>query len=117
MAIVKDFQTPQGFTATYHKLVRAEFNAAAEVLEITMAIYASAAARESGKPPAWHEYLRIPFADFLQDPRSLLYPLLLQWGPSYLRGGQLDGVGGELPGQFGLTEQAMQPPEIPNETP
>lgn len=100
MAILKSVLTPFGVTASYNKIVKAEINATSLVVELMVAIYASAEARALDAPPMWHEYVRIPFSKFTQDPRDLLYPMLAAYGDSYLRGGAPDAEGSGAPGNF-----------------
>jgi hypothetical protein len=90
MAIIKPFETPQGVSATYHKILKAEILTASATIEITIAVYASHEARATGKSVLWHEYQRIPFEVLTRDPRDLLYPLLAAFGDSYLFGGAAD---------------------------
>lgn len=90
MAIIKDFSTPQGITASYHKIIRVEVNAASEALQITLAIFANAQARAEGKTVLWHEYVTVPFSDLPQDPRVAMYQLLDASVYSYLVGGAAD---------------------------
>jgi hypothetical protein len=113
MAIIKEFETPQGVEATYHKLLKAEIDAVHETVTITVAIFASPEARASGKNVLWHEYQSIPFTALTQDPRDLLYPMLAYYGASFLRGGVPDQEGNGAPGNFeiNLKPEAMLPPE------
>lgn len=121
MAIIKPFETPQGVPATYHKIIKAELLMVSEVVLVTVAIYASADAREAGKNVLWHEYQSIPFAALTQDPRDLLYPMLAMYGDSFLRGGAPDAEGSSSPGNFeiNLKPEALQPtpPAPENSTP
>lgn len=87
MAIQKDFDTNFGITANYHKISKIEFLCKEQVIEFTVAIYASQAAKEADARPLWHEYLRVPFASFNSDPRQAFYPILEQYSNSYLKGG------------------------------
>lgn len=100
MAIIKDFVTPQGVTAQYHKIIKAEINCNTQVVEVMVAIYACAGARDAGKTVLWHEYVHIPFADLTQDPRDLLYPMLAAFNQSYVAGGTPDAEGTGAPGNF-----------------
>lgn len=86
MALIKPFDTPQGVTATYHKIIKADINVAEQVIEVVLAIYASPEAREAGKSPLWHEYPRLPFSAFAEDPRVQLYSLLPADSTCYLSG-------------------------------
>ena len=112
MAIIKSFETPQGVNATYHKILKAEISMLSQHVEIVVAVYASAEARDAGKGVLWHEYPRIPFTSLTQDPRDLLYPMLSAYSLSYLRGGAPDQEGGGAPGNFeiALTDAAMAEP-------
>ena len=92
MAILKEFATPQGVTATYHRLVKVEISVATGMLEMVTAMYPTAEAAASGVQPVWHEYVRVPLADFVDDPRRLFYRLLTDAGTSYLAGGAADEV-------------------------
>ena len=121
MAIIKPFETPQGVTATYHRIIKAEIAVATETVDIVVAIYASPEARAANKGALWHEYQSIPFSDLTQDPRDLLYPMLAAFNASYLLGGTTDAEGSGAPGNFtiSLTAAAMEPlPEVsPDEPP
>lgn len=100
MAIIKDFMTPQGITASYHKIIKAEISCEAATIQVMVAIFASAAARDTGKQVLWHEYVTIPFSALTQDPRDLLYPMLSAFGQSYVAGGLPDAEGSGSPGNF-----------------
>lgn len=119
MAIIKDFATPQGVVARYHKIVKAEILPATASVNITLAIFATPEARDSGAQVLWHEYVSIPFSALTQDPRDLLYPMLAYFGDSYLRGGQPDEEGNGAPGNFeiNLKPEAMVPPAPPAPSP
>jgi hypothetical protein len=91
MAIIKNVLIDNfGITAQYNKIVKAEIDARAKVVEVMVAVYVSAETRDSGAQPIWHEYVRIPFSAFSQDPRNLLYPLLGMYTGSYLKNGVAD---------------------------
>lgn len=100
MAILKPYETPQGVTGTYHKILKAEIKALTEVVEITIAVFASPEARAADRGVLWHEYVTIPFADLTQDPRDLLYPMLAAYVASPLVGGVPDAEGSGSPGNF-----------------
>lgn len=112
MAIIKDFETPQGVSAAYHKIIKAEILPNELVIRVVVAVYASAAARDAGKSVLWHEYVDIPFSALTQDPRDLLYPMVAAYGSSYLRAGLPDIEGSGAPGNFeiNLTPEALVPP-------
>ena len=111
MAIIKDFVTPQGIVAKYHKIIKAEIQVNEQTVEIMVAVYATAEARDAGRSVLWHEYVRIPFAALTQDPRDLLYPLLAYYNSSYLKDGLPDAEGSAAPGVFtiNLTPDAIAP--------
>lgn len=90
MAVVKEFETPHGVIATYHKIVKAEIKPQSEEVEVWVAVYASAEARDTDKGALWTEYIRIPFAELSDDPRNALYGLITSWPSSYLHGGVSD---------------------------
>lgn len=92
MALIKALITPQGVVAQYHKLLKVEVNTTSQIVESVFAIYATAEARDSGKSPLWHEYVRIPFTDFKQDPRSFFYDLVASYREGSLVGGATDQV-------------------------
>lgn len=73
MAILKDVTTPAHAVTGYHRVVHFEGNCEGAYLDITVAGYVSAEARAAGARPLWHEYVRIPFSAFEQDPRSAIY--------------------------------------------
>lgn len=85
MALSKPFDTRFGITATYHKLLKVEINSADKEVQLTVAIYASEEAKESGAQPIWYEYVKIPFDRLNFDPREVFYPLLKEWENSYLK--------------------------------
>lgn len=90
MAILKPFKTPHGVTATYHKVLKAELDCIMGTLMIVTAVYASPEARAAGGTALWHEYTTVPFGALTQDPRSVLYPILGEFGPGYLKDGSQD---------------------------
>lgn len=93
MAVIKEYPTPHGITATYHKIVKFEYAISTGLLEVVVAIYASAAARDAGGKPLWHEYVRIAGSDFVHNPLDLIYPLLMSSRHSYVSGGDDDEPG------------------------
>lgn len=118
MAVIKDFTTPQGIAATYHKLIRVEINASNGIAELMLAVFANAEAAASGSSALWHEYVRIPVDQFKQNPFSAFYPMVTQHPGSYLLGGandepagatafELQDPQGQLPDQ-GLLQQLKQ---------
>lgn len=111
MAIIKDFETPQGVNATYHKILKAEIDAVGGVVVVTTAIFKDAAAREDGKRPLWHEYTSIPFEAMTGDFRNSLYELLTNFFNSYIKGGESDVVPVEYPPV--LTDPAYYEPPAP----
>ena len=92
MAIIKDFTTIHGVTATYHKLNKIEIYVQSNTVELTLAIYASAEARQANCEPLWNERVVIPMDILNTDPRAAFYPLLLEYVNSYLVGGNSDVV-------------------------
>lgn len=90
MAIIKTSVTPQGVSATYHKLVKIEISSSDNIATCVVAIFTSAEARETGCTPLWHEYVTIPLGRFSTDPREIFYPLLAEYESSYLVGGEPD---------------------------
>lgn len=90
MAVIKEFETPHGVVASYHRITKAEIKPESEEVEVWVSVYASAEARESGKGALWTEYIRIPFSELSEDPRKALYGLITSWQSSYLLGGQPD---------------------------
>jgi hypothetical protein len=84
MALIKPFATPQGVTATYHKLLNVEVDSLQEVVQLVVAIYNSQEARDTNMQPLWHEYVRVPFNRLSFDPREIFYPLLQDYDFSYL---------------------------------
>jgi hypothetical protein len=113
MAIFKPFETPQKVTATYHKILKAEIDCTTMAVQITLAIYASPEARDSGGTVLWHEYQNIPFAVLTQDPRDFLYPMLVSFKDSYLVGGAATEEGLDNPSDFAikLVDGAILQPE------
>lgn len=90
MAVIKPVSTPQGIIAEYHKLLECKMDMRRGVMVLTVAIYANQAARDSDAMPVWHEYPEVPFTDLTQDPRDMLYPMLVSYVKSYLAGGAPD---------------------------
>lgn len=83
MAIIKDLLTPFGIVAKYHRILKAEFYASTQKVEILFAIYASKEARDAGGTPLWHENISVPFDAFEEHPLSYLYSVATQ-AESYL---------------------------------
>jgi hypothetical protein len=102
MAIIKQYETPQGVTALYHKIIRAEIQPAAEMIEIWVGVFASPETRAANKGQLWTEYVRIPFGDLSDDPRAALYSLISSHPSSYLVGGVSDATPTET--ELALTE-------------
>ena len=111
MAILKEFTTPQGVTATYHRLVKVEVSVGTGMLEMVTALFPSAEAADAGNQPVWHEYVRVPLGDFAEDPRRLFYRLLTDVDTSYLAGGAAD-ESINLAWAFSVVNAATQP-EMP----
>ena len=88
MALIKDYPTPFGVTANYHKIVKIELLSNRAVMNIMVAIYATEEAKNAGGSPLWNEYVEIPFSAFKSDPRQAFYPLLETYVDSYLAGAQ-----------------------------
>lgn len=99
MAVVKDFLTPTGVVATYHRLIKVELNANTGEAELMLAIYSSPEAKAEGAAPLWHEYVRVPVSDFEQNPFSAFYPVLTSHPSSYL----LDGVNDAAPSDMAFS--------------
>lgn len=93
MAFIKPFKTPQGVVATYHKLVRAEFDTFTQKAVLTMAVFATPEARAEGSTPLWTEHVVIPFEAFDGGPLAALYPLAAEFGDSYLHDALPDAEG------------------------
>lgn len=102
MAIIKSFLTQQGVLANYHKIIKAEIKIASSEFEIWVAIYASAEARDSNCELLRMEYVSIPFSALSQDPRALLYPMLMTYVNSYVNGGVTDSAASNLPPTLSL---------------
>ncbi len=88
MALIKEYPTPFGVTANYHKIVKIELLSNRAVMNIMLAIYATEEAKNAGGAPLWNEYVEIPFSAFKSDPRQAFYPLLETYIDSYLIGAQ-----------------------------
>ena len=115
MALIKPFTTPHRITASYHKLLKAEFDCNSKTVQLTFAIFASQQARDEGGSVLWHEYQSIPFTAFTVDPRSVLYPLVGEYGESYLKGAQSDDPDVILASDLALTETAKLPGPGPDD--
>jgi hypothetical protein len=111
MALIKDFETPAGIGLNYHRILKIEFDCVAQQAQVTMAIYASAAKREQGCPQAWNERLLIPFSAFEHDPRAALYPAVLDFWSSYLKGATSDQAAVPGAATVQLTDAATEPPQ------
>lgn len=109
MAIVKDFTTPQGISANYHKLVKLEMSAYTGTVEMMLAIYANAEAAADGAAPLWHEYVRVPIEQFEQNPFAAFYPIVTTHPGSYLVGGSSDETPAGM--AFSITDAATSTPE------
>ena len=108
MAIIKDFSTPQGVAATYHKLIKVEMNASTGVAELMLAIFSSSEAAAAGASPLWHEYVRIPIADFDENPFAAFYPMLTTHPGSYLVEGANDESAPSM--SFSVAEAVINTP-------
>lgn len=116
MALIKPYATPQGVTATYHKLLKVEINSLQEVVQLVVAIYASEEARDNNMQPIWHEYVTVPFNRLSFDPREVFYPILQEYSTSYLFDAQSSlSEGTEIhPPVFTIVEPAPPtPPPLP----
>lgn len=117
MALIHNYLTPHGVTASYHRIVKADIDIQSGTIQVALAVYASPEARAAGGVPLWHEYEAIPFTALTQDPRDLLYPMLAAFGAGKFRGAGGDAEGFNEPGNFSisLTPEAMLPPPPPAE--
>jgi len=86
MALTTKFTTPQGVDALYHKILKIEISAIDNAVTLIVALYPTAAIRDSGASPLWHEYVRIPFDELPSDPRIPFYDLATSHALSYLNG-------------------------------
>lgn len=112
MAILKDFQTQFGVTATYHRLMNVEIDSNKQVVQLIVGVYISEQARNEGGNPLWHEYVKVPFDRLNFDPRDIFYPLLKEYNLSYLTGGT-DSIaqdGTVHPPVFEVVEPPPPPP-------
>lgn len=116
MALIKDIETPQAVVGSYHKIVKIEMFAAAESLQVTMAIYASAEARDAGAKPLWYDYVTVPIAALTSDPRASVYPVVAGYWDSYLKDASADQTVPPAPLPIELTEAATEPPAPPPPT-
>lgn len=91
MAIQKQFTTPQGIIATYHRLVKVELSANTGWVELLFAVFANAEVAQLGAAPLWHESVRVQIKDFASNPIAAFYPVAMAQPDSYLR----NGVGDE----------------------
>lgn len=110
MAIIKSFETPQGVEATYHKLLKVEVSTITGMVEMLVAVYSSADARNAGATPIWHESVRIPMTQFATDPVASFYQTLTTYGPSYLIGGAPDAPAPAV--SFTVTDPDPQDPGV-----
>ena len=111
MALIKSVETPQGVTTLYHRVVKAEMQMDAQLIEVVVAAYTSPEARDGGKVPVWHEYIRVPFSALTMDPRTAIYPLIALYGQSLLKGatGDATATPGDVGYELCLKAEAMQP--------
>ena len=112
MAAIQDIVVPQGVIANYHKLIRADFDEFAKVVEVTFAIYGSKALRDAGATPLSHQRLKFAFSDFVVDPRRALYDVVTKRQEGYLAGAPADD---ELPPPEPLLELKPPAPQEPPE--
>lgn len=90
MALIKTVETPHGIEASYHKIIKIEYDINNRMLVIIVAMYASEAARNAGRDVIWHEYVKVPFDHMTEDPRVVFYNILAGYGDSYLNGAVRD---------------------------
>lgn len=84
MALIKDFKTPHGVTASYHKITKIEMDILSQSATVCMAVYFSQEARDSGGSPLWYQYVVVPFSALTSDPRKSVYGWVKDYFPSYL---------------------------------
>lgn len=90
MAIIKNYQTPYGVQAVYHRLVKTEIFSDDQYMMLMFAIYYTKEARDNNLTPIWHEYVKIPFEVFTTDPRQILYNIAQNYENCYAYGGATD---------------------------
>lgn len=90
MALIKTVETPHGIEASYHKIIKIEYDINNSMLVIIVAMYASEAARDAGRDILWHEYVKVPFEHMSEDPRGVFYSILTGYAESYLNGAVRD---------------------------
>lgn len=75
MALTESYETPQGATAHYRRVIRVEMDFITGDSIAWVACYPSEAARRAGKGPLWVDY--VPLAPGVApDPRAAVYGLL-----------------------------------------
>lgn len=90
MAIIKSVITPHGVEAQYHKITNVSINTATDTVQLQFAIFATAAARDSGKMPLWNDTVSFKLSELQPDPLALLYPLAMS--SEYYTGGVSDAA-------------------------
>lgn len=114
MALIKDYPTRFGVTASYHKINKIEIVSSRSVISILVAVYVTEAARNAGNEPIWNDYIEIPFSAFKSDPRQAFYPLLENYVNSYLVGAEASFTG-ELDIANALVLKPYEPISLPIE--
>jgi hypothetical protein len=114
MALIKDYSTPFGVTANYHKINKIEIVPSRSAISILVAVYITEAARNAGNEPIWNDYIEIPFAAFKSDPRQAFYPLLETYINSYLLSAQ-PSFTGDLDIANALVLKPHEPISLPAE--
>jgi hypothetical protein len=106
MAIIKQIETPTRAIAGYHKITKVEVNAAAQVIEFTVAMYVDEAARGLNLP-IWHDYIRIPFDRCVTDLRAIGYAILTAY-----EGTDFTGAAGDSPAPVSMALELTAPPLV-----
>lgn len=75
MALTEPYETPQGATALYRKVIRVEMDFLNDTSIAWVACYPTEAARRAGKGPLWVEYISLA-PGVAPDPRQAVYGLL-----------------------------------------
>ncbi len=73
MALIKEYEVPQGVVGTHHRLQKVEILPGENRVDILFAVYFNEQARIDNKTPLYYEAVSIPLDNFAEDPRTVFY--------------------------------------------
>ena len=88
MAIIKEWQAPNGVTTMYHKLIRAEYVAANETVTLTFNSYLTE--DYTANMPVWQQQVVVPMDKLESNPMQFMYDIAKNDADCFVFGG-LDG--------------------------